>query len=340
MKNIYLILYIIILFGCNKNTKEYDSINLINILNNKSTSIPLSNIYESELRIPLETSDSILIKYIWDIVVDNNLIYIEHDNRCSVFDKSGKYLRKIGNRGQGPEEYISITKIFTTDNKVLIHDSNKNKILIYDQKGKFINSINIPLKFLNIKQLENNNFIGYIPNVTGHESIKFGIFNKDGLLLDSIPHNIQFEPKFTLWFTDEGKFFHYNQNTYFKEYLNDTIYQVKNDKLHPYLHFELGDQRARNLARAELIGYSRNDTFFPNMAKVNIIGETNRFVFLRAKGFICYDKINKTCNKIDSKYNDSELNPIAVSNDNKYLITYRNRDNEENPEVILLKVKE
>lgn len=340
MKIINLVLLIIILSGCNREIKTGKSIDLRGILNNKSTTIPLSDIIESEMRISLETSDSVLIGHINNIIVDNYLLYVMHGSKCSVFDKSGKFLYRIGNRGQGPREYVSISKILITDDKIFIHDRNQNKMLAHDKKGKFINRINIPYNFLQIEKIENNNFIGYAPNISGSERMKFGIFNDSGILLDSILYTTQFEPKMGLLFADEGQFFRSDKKLYFKEYLNDTIYYIKNGRLEPHLYFELGDQRAREFARAELVKYSKYDSFFPNMAMINIFGETERFLFLGVKSFVCYDKKNKTCNRIEIKYNDLKLRIFRISDDNKYLITHRTMDNDDNPEVILLKIKD
>lgn len=341
MKNIIILLLSVILLNCTSNTNIglNESVDLRNIID-KPASLLQSEIIESVSKISLETSDSILIKYITNVIVDNDLLYIQHGSICSIFDKSGKFLSQISRKGEGPEEYLTISQMLIDDKNILIYDNIKKKIFTYNSKGQFINVINSPLKFQNIAQLSDNKFIGYIPNSSGHETIKFGIFNTQGLLLDSVLNNTQFECKVFLFFSNEGKFFNKKNNLYFKEFLNDTIYKIDEDKLNPYLRFELGDKKAREMARAEESNSANVGTFFPNMAKINIIGETDRYLFLSSNGLIYYDKKDNISNKFTLKYENSDLMPLAISNDNKYLITYRLMDNDENPELILFKAKE
>lgn len=339
MKNI-LFLYILLLFGCNeKKATMLEAIDLRNSLNQKPMNVTLPDIFNSIIKVSLETSDSILIDKIENIIVENDLIYINNNNKCHIFNKSGKCLYKIDNKGEGPNEYLLISQLIVENKKILIYDGMKRKILRYDETGCFIKSINVPLNFMKIEKLENGNFIGYIPNVTGREKIKFGIFNEQGIFLDSILHNNQFDCKMFLSFEDEGKFFQNNNNLYFKEYLNDTIYQIKNGKLTPQSYFELGDKRSREMVRAES-DQDLSGTYFPNMIRIDILGETKKYLFFFAKGLIYYDKENKIHEKFKTIFEDKGLRFLSVSNDNKYIITYRSKDNDENPEVILLKVKE
>lgn len=340
MKNILLLLFTILLFGCTERKANIiETIDLRSSLNKKSTNTILPPIFDSIIKIQLETSDSVLIKTIKSIIVDNDLLYVNNNNKCHVFDKNGKYLYKIGNKGEGPNEYLDISQLIIKDKKKLIYDRIKSKIFIYDQTGRLVQIINVPFRFDKIAQLKNGNFIGYIPNTTGHEKIKFGTFNEQGILLDSIPYTIQFDCQMFFAFQDEGLFYQNNNNLYFKEYLNDTIFQIKEGKLTPHLYFELGEMRAREMVRSETVK-DFSGAFFPNMIMLDIVGETKQYLFCYAKGVTYYDKKNKLVEKVDPIYEDKELYLLSVSNDNKYIITYRDRDDDENPEVILLKVKE
>ena len=56
--------------------------------------------------IPLQTNDSILIKYISRIIKHGDKLLVQHDNRASVFDLAGKYLYDIGKQGGGPDELV------------------------------------------------------------------------------------------------------------------------------------------------------------------------------------------------------------------------------------------
>ncbi len=103
--------------------------------------------YVTDLKyIPLETNDSVLISNIEQIIYENEKIIITSDwrqNECLVFNKNGAFCNKIGNIGQGPEEYIALQQIFTHDN--LIYIKTPSVLLkTYDTDGNFVKKIPLP----------------------------------------------------------------------------------------------------------------------------------------------------------------------------------------------------
>ena len=57
------------------------------------------------------------LNFISKVITNNNYIFILDPNlyKIAVFDNKGKAITTIGKRGQGPEEYLSITD-FSIDN--------------------------------------------------------------------------------------------------------------------------------------------------------------------------------------------------------------------------------
>jgi hypothetical protein len=74
------------------------------------------------------------------ILVKNRL----NDGNIFVYDRSGKALRKINHRGQGPGEYTGIRTItLDEDNgEMFVNDTNLRKMFVYDLYGKFKRSFN------------------------------------------------------------------------------------------------------------------------------------------------------------------------------------------------------
>jgi len=120
----------------------------IDILKPERT-INLSNIFRGVKTVVLETNKDVLIGNINSMQIYNDSIFIL-DSRSArglfLFNKNGKFLRRIGNIGQGPGEYIEPSD-FTLDKKhkfIYILDSRYQKILKYDIKsGNYINSLTI-----------------------------------------------------------------------------------------------------------------------------------------------------------------------------------------------------
>ena len=113
-----------------------------------NTSFLLSTLYKSVKLVPLETNRFCLIGRICKMqVIDNFILVMDNQiaNSLYVFNREGRFIRKIGGVGQGPGEYISIADFtINTENKtVYIQDGRLSRILKYDlATGKFIQSIN------------------------------------------------------------------------------------------------------------------------------------------------------------------------------------------------------
>ena len=131
------------------------------------TGFLFSTLYKSVKLIPLETNKSCLIGSIRQMqVIDNYILIMDPPNSLYVFDREGRFIRKIGSVGQGPGEYISIAD-FTIDREnktVYIQDGRLARILKYDlATGKFIQSI----KFVGNRN-EGRTQLDYILHIGGN----------------------------------------------------------------------------------------------------------------------------------------------------------------------------
>ena len=75
----------------------------------------LSDFAEDIKMIPLEFKDECILGEIRKVVMSDSYIFIMERNNPKgvyVFDHMGKYLYKIGNRGQEPEEFVDLSDFF------------------------------------------------------------------------------------------------------------------------------------------------------------------------------------------------------------------------------------
>lgn len=139
-------LFFLALIGCvsnvpNSNLVEIDEANVKNVEN-----FNLSEITDSCLYVKLETNDSCLIGEIRDIQYSDAKIFVlnsvQGDKEVLVFDKSGRFINKIGIKGAGPGEYIAISGmgINSVKKQVILMDPMKLKVHTYDYYGHFIES--------------------------------------------------------------------------------------------------------------------------------------------------------------------------------------------------------
>jgi hypothetical protein len=113
---------------------ELPVINLIDgIESSKGITMLLSEIAEDITFIPLETTDECLIgNYCVIYFFKDYIVTIDNIHQIFLFDKTGKYIRKIGNKGQGPGEYIHAQSPIIVNNELFIYDLSVGKTLCYD----------------------------------------------------------------------------------------------------------------------------------------------------------------------------------------------------------------
>ena len=97
--------------------------------------------------IPLETNDEFLTQG-RVLAISKNFIVVKNrinDGDIFIFDRTtGKSLKKINRRGQGPEEYIDIQEIVLDEDmdEMYVHNAARSgRLLIYNLDGKFKRSI-------------------------------------------------------------------------------------------------------------------------------------------------------------------------------------------------------
>lgn len=93
----------------------------------------------------LETTDENLISYVKQIVVTEKYLFVLNKvpSEIIMFDKNGKFIRKIGYQGRGAGEYLQIRNIYVDESKkeIISFDSENCKIFIYGYNGDFIRTI-------------------------------------------------------------------------------------------------------------------------------------------------------------------------------------------------------
>lgn len=249
----------------------------------------MQTIYVSDLGqnvnyIPLETTDSSLIgdrPYIRKF--RNTLLVASEKQPIMMFSlENGKFIKIIGNIGQGAKEYIPSydRPVFWTDNneKYIFVKSADNKIQQYDSTGNYVGTINLSKEIgsLNgLSQITTDEYIYFYRNFLFDEQ-EYDITKVNyhtGQIESSIKgKQKEIHPEFIgnmIMFTGFGKIpasptcliyqmkdnymafnymedpclWSYNGNSYFKKRFNDTIYQIKDKWLQPYYIFDLGNKQ-------------------------------------------------------------------------------------------------
>ena len=267
-KRLCLCLIIACLFySCNdsKNKGEKEEFTNITINIEQDVLLPISTIAEKIETIELEMTDESLInpdRIQRILITDDNIIVLE-SFQTLVFNRRGKFIRSIGQRGQGPGEFIFLLY------NIAIDEKNKNlflnttsKIICYDLNGKFLkeremNTIH-DINFINnellvfVANYRKNDSKGFITN-----SIIYKL-NNDLQIIDSIPvQNTYFDerpeemiyesPELILYRDTFVSF--YLAKYYFeinKPLLHDTLYNLRNNCLIPELKLDFNNDKIEN----------------------------------------------------------------------------------------------
>ena len=122
MKKLTLILLALcFMFSCGQKEKGIDCLTLSVDLN--QSPLKYNDVFSNAEVIPLETTDSSLIVYPFEVIEHKGNLYIYdiHVNKAFVFDKKGKFIRQIGRTGQGPGEYSWLQSISMDKKNDVVH---------------------------------------------------------------------------------------------------------------------------------------------------------------------------------------------------------------------------
>lgn len=273
----------LILFSCNKlEEKEICTINVADGMKSLQ-SLSVTDLAETISYVPLETTDSSLIgdrPYIRKI--RNRLLVASEGCPLMMFDaETGKFIRKVGDIGQAEGEYLLADNIpvFWGNEKegTIFVKTAGNKILTYDIEGNYIDSWNISsaIDLNDCSQIiSDGRLFVYKRHLFSDKRFDIWRLNlQDRQIEDSISEptipikaEIQGMPVFFNGFgnipaspacyifslKDNGYAFHYKEDpclwnfqekAYLKERFNDTIFQIKGDRLFPQYRFDLGDKQ-------------------------------------------------------------------------------------------------
>ena len=246
--NIIRILFVCcITFSCKSDQSEKLAENIINMNDAQSGILYSSDYIESFEYVPLETKEECLVGNNPIVYVTNDFIITNtiREKKCFLFDRStGKFIREIGNSGQGPEEYLYVPSgiIVNEQEKTIIFDKGE-RLIEYSLNDGYAISISAqtpPLSVNKLAYMTNGTWaIGFL-NSMGNAPTQLLFFDRKEIL-DSVPNDNTFTPKPNNIFVnrDEFLFYRYDNSVYYKYLFNDTIFKIVDYKLRPEWIFEM-----------------------------------------------------------------------------------------------------
>lgn len=201
-RNLILGTILLLLMGCEAN--KSDSLITVDVTANYPKKEMILQDFMDVEYIPLETTDEFVVKgKIADVGKDILVLTNVRQGEILIFDRlTGKGLKKINRRGQGPEEYILPFNVHLNkeEDEIFVNDGPSSKIQVYDLDGNYKRTV--PYKkgalVTNLYDYDDNHFLSqnvYAPENESFTSTFFLLSVQDGSWTDiEVPYEKRISP--------------------------------------------------------------------------------------------------------------------------------------------------
>ncbi len=314
-----------------------------------------ANSYQKNIKIdayiPLETNDESLITGIRKIAKSDDYIFIlDTLGTLNVFNTQGKFLRKIGQRGQGPGEYTVLTDFAVDTKNKTVYINSVDRLLSYDFEGNFKRDVFIHKNSnLQVFTFCNNKFFYIFPDMPYPDNIK------SAPIVTMIDINGKTEKEFAAHQLRRGEgfpFFNnitsYDGNVFYKEEMGQILYMIGKDlTVSSLCRLNFG----KYAFKPEDFDFSKNKTWKKHYRLQNILPGKDFMILILQKGLMgqsleafIWNRKNNTVfrfnPKITHEKEDFTILPFAIA-DNKIagvLIPTEDNFTEDNPILTIMEL--
>lgn len=281
--------------------------------------------------IQLETTDNSLLGDITKGVIDGNNIFIQDRKlQCLLnFDTSGKFIKKLGKKGQGPGEYLEIRDFCLLDD--CIYTLDYRKIHSYNKKtGEYIESILFdtnngfnPMSFI---VYDKDSYFLWCSNPDIWNSENMNYYRMRDIKNGAIKAEYF---KFEYAISDDPRFYQCGENSYYIKPIDgeDIIYKQTKDSITASFAIDFGELAISAKRINELKEDERRNAFLESesLKEISDILETENYIYFKCIGPETYRYegiINKKNNELKLGKWDYKRSPIFFYSDGLYLYGY------------------
>lgn len=236
MKGILMLLAIIVFLFimCDPRTKteDYKDSLLLEFPDKGEDTLKVSYFADTVIYVPLETTKESLVGFSPQLWVNDSIILISGSkSEILMFNREGKFLRKIGKRGRGPGEYQEVFHFDVINDTIYISSTGKRSFIRYAFNGKFCDEIKLKFQPVVFNCTADNQLV-YYNMFDGKIYVYKNIFVKP----DTIPVEYGVS-ELRYNFTNGSDWRQYFQKTesglLFTNYINDTIWEINGTNKEP-----------------------------------------------------------------------------------------------------------
>ncbi len=282
MKNYFYLLLATVCFGCAGGGSENEGMLHIRMDNlnpyPQQEKVILEELDVTIEPIRLETNEDCLLNKITQML-DEDYLWIVADRQIYKFDQQGKFVGKVGRKGQGPTEYVAPERIqLDSQNKIVyVMDYFGRKVMAYDYEGNFLRSQPLPEDYSLNRLLFDKGQLYYS---SFNNSVMPDLLATD--LMTGKTDTISYRERVmgSEGFEGETFFNKIGDKTYLYHYFNDTVYSVENKQLVPAYIFDLGENLL-TFAQLTVVGESGfEEPIDRSKMRLSQFIDTEKYIFL------------------------------------------------------------
>lgn len=282
----------------------------------------------SDIRyVPLETTD--------DCLMNNEFYIMQYTGEDIItsgifhFDKNGKFLNKIGNKGQGPEEYLQGLFAFGDWKNKLLYVQNWTTLTCYGFDGKFVKSIPTPQLNMGAAGLFDENHILYSNDIYYADKANpiqlYMVDSQSGKTVSKWRGHLEENKKYGMILTSRDFMYNYDNSLFYKPALENVIFKIISPKKRQLAYKFDCSGKDIDVSADEVDPKKRFQFLSVYWAK-----ETNQYLFVsygmkNISRLGIYDKEKKTFTNVTIKDNLAggyDIHPAWTSDDNHLLMVY------------------
>jgi hypothetical protein len=254
-----------------------------------------------------------------DVSISDQYVFLSDIYKIIQYDRKGKYIRQIGSRGMGPEEFVQLSlDIQVDEERELIYalDVRRNRILMYDFDGNFKKVISLydHSSFFDIVDstrivFRSGLFDRWKPNCPLIRFIDYNGKHKKTVYSHLYPVDKNDMERHG---SDINFLWKHRNNAYYLEYGSDTIFRIQQDTLIPIrklignLSMDFKEHFKKNSGKKiDILGYL--------MRSNAAIFESDQFIIFKLSADADNEQYYKVYNKSTQQFHRTFYKNIETS---------------------------
>ena len=302
-------------------------INLAKAISESPKEIMLNELASDIRYVPLETTD--------DCLMNNEFYIMQYTGEDIItsgifhFDKNGKFLNKIGSKGQGPEEYLQDLFAFGDWKNKLLYVQNWTTLTCYGFDGTFVRSIPTPQLNMGAAGLFDENHILYSNDIYYADKANpiqlYMVDSQNGKTVSKWRGHLEENKKYGMILTSRDFMYNYDNSLFYKPALENVIVKILSPKKRQLVYKFDCSGKDIDVSADEVDPKKRFQFLSVYWAK-----ETAQYLFVNygmknISRLGIYDKEKKTFTNVTIKDNLAggyDIHPAWTSDDNHLLMVY------------------